>query len=389
MSRRLLLVEDSSIMRRMIAAMLQDEGYEVTLAVDGRDGLEKAREALPELILTDYEMPELDGPGLCQALKADQGLRSIPVIMLTSLGATASKVVGLDAGADDYIEKPKSPQEVQEVFARIRAQFRIADLRRELAERNHQLEIAQAKLDLELNLARKVQMGLMPKPPKPRGVIRVAVNYQPANQLGGDVYDFVRLDGGRLGVLVADVSGHGVNSALLSGMVKTLAAPLMSSGQAPGQVLAGLDSAIGQYFPDGYFCTGFYLIVDESTGAFDYAGVGHPQALVVGPSDTRELESERGLLGMGMIEELGPPAGGSDRLAPGESLLICTDGLPDAMDPADVPFGFTRIKAVLEANRAADPAAIIAAIDQAIASHVSPNQPHDDINLVVLQYPPS
>ena len=129
MSRRLLLVEDSSTMRRMISALLQDEGYEVATAVDGRDGLVKAREEAPELILSDYEMPVLDGPGFCQALKADPELRPIPVVMLTTLGATESKIVGLNAGADDYLEKPKSPQEVQELFARIRAQLRIADLR--------------------------------------------------------------------------------------------------------------------------------------------------------------------------------------------------------------------------------------------------------------------
>src|SRR5436190_1705873 len=152
MARRLLLVEDSSTMRRMIAAMLGDEGYEVATAVDGREGLAKAAETPPELILTDYEMPELDGPGLCQALKA---------------------------------------------------------------ERNRQLEVAQAKLDLELDLARKVQAALMPRPPRPRGAVRLAVRYQPANRLGGDVYDFAPLDDGRLGVLVADISGHGVNSALL------------------------------------------------------------------------------------------------------------------------------------------------------------------------------
>ena len=226
MARRLLLVEDSSMMRRMISAMLQEEGYEVALAVDGREGLAKAAEFAPELILTDYEMPEMDGPTLCQALKNDPALRPIPVLMLTTLGATESKIVGLNAGADDYMQKPQSPQEVQEVFARIRAQLRIADLRQELAERNVLLEAMQAKLNLELKLARKVQLGLMPSPPAPRGSIRLAVSYEPATALGGDVYDIVRLDGGnRLGILVADISGHGVNSALLSGMVKTLAAP--------------------------------------------------------------------------------------------------------------------------------------------------------------------
>src|SRR4051794_3522396 len=242
MARRILLVDDSSTMRRMIGAVLLGEGYEVSAAVDGRDGLVKARELTPELILSDYEMPELDGPGLCQALKADPTLRPIPVIMLTTLGASENKVVGLDAGADDYIEKPSGPAQIQELFARIRAQLRIADLRNELAERNKELEAAKAKLDLELKLARKVQRGLMPPAPRPRGVLQMAVRYHPANELGGDVYDIVRLDGNRLGILVADISGHGVNSALLSGVVKAIATPLMAAGLGPGPVLAGLDA---------------------------------------------------------------------------------------------------------------------------------------------------
>ena len=88
--RRLLLVEDSSTMRRMISTLLGDEGYVVETAVDGVDGLAKARAKVPELILTDYEMPEMDGPGLCRALKEDPILHTTPVIMLTTLGAKIS-----------------------------------------------------------------------------------------------------------------------------------------------------------------------------------------------------------------------------------------------------------------------------------------------------------
>jgi serine phosphatase RsbU (regulator of sigma subunit) len=383
MARRLLLVDDSSTMRRMIAAWLQQEGYEVATAGNGVEGLEKAREVTPEMIVTDFEMPEMDGPGLCRSLKADEKLRSIPVLMLTTLGGTESKVQGLDAGADDYVEKPKSPDDVQEIFARIRAQLRIADLRRELAERNRLLELAQSKLELELNLARKVQLGLMPRPPKPRGALQVAVSYQPANQLGGDLYDFSRLDGGKLAVLVVDISGHGVNSALLSGMVKTVAAPLMATGQSPKAMMEALDAAIVPFFPDEYFFTAFYLILDESSGAVQYAGVGHPPVLVVGQGGTRELESDPGLMGMGIVGEL---TGGSDTLAPGESLLVYTDGLCEAMDGSGNQFGTGRIAAILEADRACEPAAIVKRLEEAVAAHTAPSRPHDDINMIVVKH---
>jgi sigma-B regulation protein RsbU (phosphoserine phosphatase) len=384
MARRLLLVDDSSTMRRMIGALLEGEGYHVSIAVDGRDGVAKARELTPELILTDYEMPELDGPGFCQALKADPVLRPIPVIMLTTLGASEHKVVGLDAGADDYVEKPKGPAEVQEVFARIRAQLRIADLRNELSERNKELEAAKAKFELELNLARKVQRGLMPPAPKPRGELRLAVRYHPANELGGDVYDIVRLDADRLGVLVADISGHGVNSALLAGVVKAIASPLMAAGLEPGPVLAGLDTGVGQFFPEGFFCTAFYAILGEKTGEITYGGIGHPPALVVGPNGPRQLESEPGLIGLGMFDGLDPK---TDRLEPGESLLIYTDGLPDAMDSREVIFNTDRIIEVLARNASAEPGEILDRVEEAVATYVNPGQPHDDINLVLVQRP--
>ena len=391
-ARRLLLVEDSSTMRRMLAMKLQEAGYEVVTANDGVQGFAIAREEpRPELILTDYEMPEMDGAGLCRSIKSDKDLRSTPVLMLTTLGEIEQKVAGLEAGADDYILKPRSPDDFREMFARIHAQLRIGDLTRELAQtnvtladRNRLLEAAHKKLTFELELARKVQLALMPRPPKPRGVLRLAVRYTPANQLGGDVYDIYRLENNRLGILVADVSGHGVNSAMLSGMVKALAAPLTIAVLEPGELLAGLDVATEQYFPEGYFCTGFYLIADEETGLIRYAGVGHPPAIIVGPNGPRTLPSNPGMLGIGMVDGT---AGDTDRLEPGESLVIYTDGLTDAMDPSDALFGEARLKTVLQSHYGADPNEILNQVDEALNQHTAPGRPADDINIIVLQHP--
>jgi phosphoserine phosphatase RsbU/P len=383
-SRRLLLVEDSLTMRRILSAKLTDHGYVVETANDGLQGLAKARlDPRPELILTDYEMPELDGAGFCQALKADKELRSLPVLMLTTLGETRSKIAGLSAGADDYIEKPKGEDDFLILYARINAHLRIADQSAELADRNRLLESAHKKFTFELKLAQKVQFALMPRPPKPRGVLHIAVRYTPANELGGDVYDFYRLEHNRLGILVADVSGHGVNSAMLSGMVKALAAPLSLAVLEPGELLAGLDVATEQYFPEGYFCTGFYLIADEETGLVRYAGVGHPPAIIVGPNGPRTLHSNPGMLGIGMVDGT---AASSDRIGPGESLVIYTDGLTDAMDPSDALFGEDRLRTLLQSHYGADPAGILNQVDDALNKHTSPGRPSDDINIIVLQH---
>jgi phosphoserine phosphatase RsbU/P len=383
-SRRILLVEDSSTMRRMLSTMLREDGFEVETANDGLQGLAKARlEPRPELILTDYEMPELDGAGLCQAVKADKELRAIPVLMLTTLSEAQNKIAGLTAGADDYIEKPKGQDDFRVLCARIHAHLRIADLHGELAERNRLLEAAHKKVKFELELARKVQLALMPRPPKPRGVLRLAVRYSPANQLGGDVYDIYRLDNNRLGILVADVSGHGVNSAMLSGMVKALAAPLSLAVLEPGELLAGLDVAGEQFFPEGYFCTGFYVIADEETGLVRYAGVGHPPAIIVGPNGSRMLPSNPGMLGIGMVDGT---AAATDRIGPGESMVIYTDGLTDAMDPSDTLFGEERLRTVLQSHYGADPTEILEQVERALDNHTSPGRAADDINIIVLQH---
>lgn len=385
MTRQILLVEDSLTMRRMIAALLEREGFQVAQVEDGQQALETIGQVKPDLVLTDYEMPNLDGPGLCRALKASPDFRMIPIIMLTTLGEVESKVVGLDSGADDYIEKPKASKDVQEIFARIRAQLRIADLRRELADRNLQLEKAKARTDAELKLARKLQLSLMPKPPKPRGSLRFAVRYQPAHELGGDLYDFTHDNSDRLRLMIADISGHGVSSAMLSGMLKSHAAPLLHSDMPPEEALLQLDQALEAAFPEDYYCTGFALVLDEATGNFRYAGVGHPPALIVGPNGFRKLESNPGMIGFGMVTEV---IGADDRLEPGESLLLYTDGLPDATNPAEEPFGAERIRSVLESEQTTTPAEILDALTKAVEQHVAPGRPFDDINLVLIQKAP-
>jgi sigma-B regulation protein RsbU (phosphoserine phosphatase) len=387
--RRILLVDDSKTIRTMISSLLEDEGYAVTTAVDGEKGYEQAKADPPELILTDFEMPVLDGPGLCRKLKEDLQLRGIPVVMLTTLGAIESKLTGLDAGADDYIEKPQSPDDLQELFARIRAQLRIGDLRRELAERNAELEAAQAKLLFELELARKVQLGLMPSAPKPRGACQFAVRYRPANALGGDVYDFLRREDGRLSVMVVDVSGHGVNAAMLSGVVKTMANPLATTEAKPSEALAKLDAALSQYFPEGFFCTAALVFLDEQSGKFEMASVGHPPVLIVRKDGAVDkIDPDAGLLGIGFMEpEMIQMHSGE--IEPGDTMLIYTDGLPDAMAGGDgEPFSDAQISAILAADPKRAPGMVIEEMEQAIVRHTSPGQPHDDINMVAIRHEP-
>ena len=256
-------------------------------------------------------------------------------------------------------------------------------MRGELAERNRLLEAAHKKLTFELELARKVQLALMPRPPKPRGVLRLAVRYTPANQLGGDVYDFYRLENNRLGILVADVSGHGVNSAMLSGMVKALARRRCRSPCWSRASSGGAGRGRRAVFSRRLFL--HRVLRDRRRGnrAGAVRGSRPPAGDHRRANGPRTLPSNPGMLGIGMVDGT---AGAADRIGPGESLVIYTDGLTDAMDPSDALFGEDRLRTLLQSHYGADPAEILNQVDGALDEHTSPGRPADDINIIVLQH---
>ena len=123
---RLLLVDDEPGLRTAVQAYLEDEGFQVTTAVDGEDGWAKAQELLPDLVISDVMMPRLDGYGLLRKLRADERLGGTPVIFLTAKGMTADRIEGFQAGCDDYIPKPFDPDElVARVHNVVRRQERL------------------------------------------------------------------------------------------------------------------------------------------------------------------------------------------------------------------------------------------------------------------------
>jgi DNA-binding response OmpR family regulator len=131
---RLLVVEDDLIVRTLLRKRLQGAGHAVEAAGDGAEGLETARRLRPDLILTDWMMPEVDGPTFIGALRADPILRRTYVILLTSKDERTDRVSGLELGADDYLVKPWADDEL---LAHVRSGLRIQELQRELAVSEH------------------------------------------------------------------------------------------------------------------------------------------------------------------------------------------------------------------------------------------------------------
>jgi two-component system chemotaxis response regulator CheY len=134
---RVLVVEDEALHRQTLEETLRAAGYLVETASDGQEGLEKVRSTRPDVLVTDWIMPRLDGVSLCRLVKANEALRSTYVVILSSRGESAEKVTGLDFGADDYLVKPV---DANELLARVRAGLRLQRALAELAAKNELLE---------------------------------------------------------------------------------------------------------------------------------------------------------------------------------------------------------------------------------------------------------
>jgi sigma-B regulation protein RsbU (phosphoserine phosphatase) len=240
-----------------------------------------------------------------------------------------------------------------------------------------------AALDRELDIARRIQSSILPREmPRVPG-LAAAARYRPMTAVAGDFYDFLELDRQRLGVLVADVSGHGVPAALIASMVKVAFAAQHARADRPSAVLRGLNDVLcGQL--GGQYVTAAYLFVDPESGLMRYAAAGHPPMLRV-PRGGREVrEVERNGLVLGFL-----PSADYDEIEQSleteDRLLLYTDGLVEAANASDELFGLDRLKASVAAGRflSADQAADALLHD---VDAWSGRAAGDDLTLVLLDW---
>jgi len=209
-----------------------------------------------------------------------------------------------------------------------------------------QLGLMRQAFEQELRVARRIQQALLPKDlPRPDGW-ELSAYYQPAREVGGDFYDFLELEDGRLGLVVGDATGHGVPAALVMANTQSvLRAVAQRGGSTPSQALAEANEVLYPYIPPSMFVTCFYCILDPKIGSFVYANAGHSLPCTRrhdGPTD--ELRAR------GMPLGLMPGMSYEEReafLEPGECVLLYSDGLIEAHDPQGEMFGTLRLRDLL------------------------------------------
>ena len=206
-SKSLLVIDDNPVNQNQLAAILRQEGYQVTTAVGGEEGLRLTQKNIFDLILLDIVMPEMDGVSVCRALQQNNQTSDVPIIMVSSLEVAETKIQCFNLGAVDYITKPFHNGEV---LARIRSQLQIRDLIKSLQESNKQLQKRQDVIDRDLKATAAIQRVLLPEKFPFKNHLQGHYTFHPCERIGGDIFNAFALDEHSVGVYIVDVCGHGV-----------------------------------------------------------------------------------------------------------------------------------------------------------------------------------
>lgn len=333
-----LIVEDSPTQAMKLMHVLDRHGYQASIARNGNEALVMLAAQVPTLVITDINMPEMDGYELCQRIKDNPLLKDLPVILLTTLSDPKDILRGLECGADNFIVKPYDEEfllsRIQHVLANL--ELRLASKGKPVTEiffagRKYQLnsgrihsldlllstyetavqknlELSRAKEKLEeqagllreknaemeadLEMARELQAAFIPRhyPVFPArsspelSALQFCHRYTTTTELGGDFFDIRALSDTVSSVLVCDVMGHGVRAALVASILRGLTEDLKPIASEPGRFLTEINRslcAILKQTPTQMFVTAFYLVIDLQQGELRSATAGHPSALHV------------------------------------------------------------------------------------------------------------
>jgi serine phosphatase RsbU (regulator of sigma subunit) len=348
-----------------------DSAFKLLHVEDIDSAVRLVRDKRVDAILLDLSLRE--GNGLAGFLKLYARAKGVPIVVLSSVDDESLAMKAVQAGAQDYLFKRLLNEQLLVRSVR----YAIERAGREQAEET--LRMAGAKL----RVARDIQRSLFPTGDAAIPGFEAAGTSIPADEAGGDFFDYFPLAGGSLGVVVADVSGHGLGAALLMAETRAYLRALAVTHDHPGRVLTLANRILIGDTQGRHFVTLFFARLDPADRTITYAGAGHAGHLVDPAGETRLLESTS--LPLGIEESLVVPCAPSIPLTPGQIVLICTDGITEAISPGREMFALPRaLRAVREAA-GGGARQIVDALYRAVDRHTAGQPQNDDITALAIK----
>jgi sigma-B regulation protein RsbU (phosphoserine phosphatase) len=243
---------------------------------------------------------------------------------------------------------------------------------------------AYEEVDREMQTVADLQRSLLPNPLPKIPTMALAAHYQTSHRAGGDYYDFFPLPGGKWGILIADVSGHGTAAAVLMAVTHSIAHSYPGPATPPGELLRHVNRVLAERYTanSGAFVTAFYAVYDPATRTISHASAGHPPPRLKRCADgsLALLDGHHGLP-LGIVADEDYPEGHAE-LVPGDQIVFYTDGVTESESPSGEPFGLKRLDLVL-ANCAVGAGDLLKEVLRELESFTAGRPPVDDRTVLV------
>jgi len=385
---RILTIDDEASIRNTIVAYLEDSGFEMIEAENGRDGIEQCRRQKPDLVLCDLRMPEVDGLEVLATVGEE--FPEMPFIVVSGMGGLGDAIEALKLGAWDYITKPIQDMAVLEHAIKIslersRLLQQNEEYKKHLEAVNSRLKESLQQLQDDEEAGRKMQFQLLPENNALIHQCEYSRRLMPSMYLSGDFVDYFQIDDHRAGFYMADVSGHGVSSAFVTVLLKSYMSGYLEDFWQkkddvilnPERVLTGLNQTLLENHLDKYL-TMFYCIIDVSAQTLRFSNSGHfPAPLLFDGEQTVYLVNKN--KPVGLFKDSSYNA--EEILLPKRFVLaLFSDGIFDAIEPESVK---EKEEYLLSLVNGMD-VTIDALIEQTVATTDGTSLP-DDITLLMVK----
>ena len=382
---KILSVDDEAplelLMKQYFRRKIRNGEYEFYFAHNGLEALAILHNNPDiEIILSDINMPEMDGLTLLAKVNEMRN-PALRVIMVSAYGDMKNIRQAMNNGAFDFATKPIDMDDLSVTIEKAIEQIRFVH---ESQKAHTQLE----SLKKDLTTARDIQQYILPQvfPPFPEESDKMDVyaSMEAAKDIGGDFYDFFRIDDERFAFVIADVCGKGIPAALFMAVSRTMIRSKGSQCDNAGECLTESNRLLASYSVDCMFIIVFYAIYNTNTGFITYCNAGHnPPHLLRANGTIEELPMADNMI-VGVFDDIEYKED-TLQLEHGDALVMFTDGVTEAMNGAEQEFGVERLDNILSGMAGQGSQQIVEAVKAGVSDFVDDAEQSDDITMLVLK----
>lgn len=315
-----LIIDDYALNLELLESYLMNSRFNMTIlkAATGLEAMQIFNSNELDLVITDVMLPDIDGFELCRMMKDLRQENFLPVVMVTALSDRDHRLHGLASGADDFLTKPVSGDELL---------IRVGNLLR-LRKATLDLNARYLELSQDLKLARQLLNDFLPQGAPFAGKLKVDVVYRPASFVGGDFYDFLQVNDHTYGFFIADVKGHGASAAIIVAILKEKLYELKPYWMDPVRLFEEINRNLWQFFSNtrnDFFVTACYMLYDAKAHRLSWANAGHVPPIHFSKGAFQVLD-DSSALPLGLFQEAEFDSATCPCLV-GESVLLYTDGI--------------------------------------------------------------